>query len=168
MHDTAEFSHSLNVGDIGATPKRLMLEADAPQRAALAVRFGLIDLAMLNAALEVRRTAAGIEVAGQVHGRGHQPCVASGEPVPFLVTERINLRMVSDVPEGGEIELSSEDLDVEPLLDGRVDLGEIAAQAFALGLDPYPRSAVQVPGVMSEEEAVAARSPFAVLKKSPT
>lgn len=165
MNDTAEFSHSLNLSDIGAATKRLMLEADADARAALAVRFGLLDLAMLNAALEVKREATGISVTGQVHGQGHQPCVASGEPVPFLITERINLRLVFEVPAGGEIELSTEDLDVEPLLGDRVDVGEIAAQAFALGLDPYPRSAVAVPGVISEEEAIAARSPFAVLKK---
>ena len=66
---------------------------------------------------------------------------------------------------GGEIELSSADLDVEPLEGDIVDLGEITAQAFALGLDPYPRSAVSVAGVISEDEAVALRSPFAVLKK---
>lgn len=165
MTDAPEFSHSLAISDIGAATKRLMLEADAQERAALARRFGLIELTMLNAALEVKRDAAGIGVVGQVHGQGQQPCVASGEPVPFLITERINLRLVFDVPAGGEIELSTEDLDVEPLLGDRVDLGEIAAQAFALGLDPYPRSAVVVPGVISEEEAIAARSPFAVLKK---
>jgi uncharacterized metal-binding protein YceD (DUF177 family) len=165
MSDTPEFSHSMAASDIGAATKRLMLEADATARAALAERFGLIYLAILNAALEVKRDAAGISVVGQVRGQGNQPCVTSGEPVPFLITERINLRLVFEVPAGGEIELSTDDLDVEPLLGDRVDLGEIAAQAFALGLDPYPRSAVQVPGVISEEEAVAARSPFAVLKK---
>jgi uncharacterized metal-binding protein YceD (DUF177 family) len=101
-----------------------------------------------------------------VHGAGTQPCVASAEPVPFLVTERIALLLTQATPEGGEIELSSADLDVEPLEGDIVDLGEITAQAFALGLDPYPRSAVSVAGVISEDEAVALRSPFAVLKKS--
>ncbi|MFZ4380845.1 MAG: YceD family protein [Sandarakinorhabdus sp.] len=165
MTDTPEFSHSLKLHDIGAATKRLMLEADVGQRAALAARFGLLSLDVLNAALEVKRDAAGIGVVGQVHGQGNQPCVASGEPVPFLVTERINLRLVFEVPGGGEIELATADLDVEPLLGDIVDVGEIAAQAFALGLDPYPRSAVKVPGLLSEAEAVAARSPFAVLKK---
>lgn len=165
MTDTPEFSHILPAHDIGVATKRLMLEADAAERGALATRFGLLTLDMLNAALEVKRNAAGISVWGQVHGEGSQPCVTSGEPVPFLVTERINLRLVFDVPAGGEIELSTEDLDVEPLIGDLVDLGEIAAQAFVLGLDPYPRSTVAVPGVISEEEAIAARSPFAVLKK---
>jgi uncharacterized metal-binding protein YceD (DUF177 family) len=161
-----EFSHILRAHEIGGTPKRLMLEADAGERAALATRFILISLDRLTAALEVRREATGIHITGQVHGAGTQPCVASAEPMPFLVTERIALLLTDAKPEGGDLELSSGDLDVETLDGDIVDLGEIAAQAFALGLDPYPRLAVSVAGVISEDEAIALRSPFAVLKKS--
>ncbi|WP_353218033.1 DUF177 domain-containing protein [Sandarakinorhabdus sp.] len=165
MNDAPEFSHRLPISEIGAAAKRIMLEATGIERAALTQRFGLLALEQLTAALEIKRGQAGIDVAGQVHGRGSQPCVASGEPVPFLITERINLRLVLDVPAGGEIELSTADLDVEPLVGDTVDAGEIAAQAFALGLNPYPRSATKVAGIISEDEAAAARSPFAVLKK---
>lgn len=165
MTDTPEFSHLLPLGDIGAAAKRIMLDASADERAALAARFGLLALDQLTTALEIKRDPTGINVTGQVHGRGSQPCVASGEPVPFLITERINLRLVLAVPTGGEVELSTADLDVEPLVGDTVDAGEIAAQAFALGLDPYPRSAAKVAGIITEDEAAAARSPFAVLKK---
>jgi len=160
-----EFSHVVRAHEIGS-PKQHMLEADAGQRTALATRFTLLSLDRLTASLEVKRDTNGIRITGEVHGAGTQPCVASAEPVPFLVTERIALLLTQATPEGGEIELSSADLDVEPLEGDIVDLGEIAAQAFALGLDPYPRSAVSVAGVISEDEAVALRSPFAVLKKS--
>lgn len=159
-----EFSHIVRAHEIGGS-KPYTLEADAGERAALACRFVLLSLDRLTAALEVKREAAGIRVIGQVHGAGTQPCVASGEPVPFLVTERIALLLTQAVPEGGEIELSGDDLDVEPLDGDIVDLGEIAAQALALGLDPYPRLPVSVAGVISEDEAIALRSPFAVLKK---
>ncbi|WP_164156425.1 YceD family protein, partial [Sandarakinorhabdus rubra] len=128
-------------------------------------RFGLLALGTLSATLEVRREAAGIRVSGEVRGTGDQACVASGEPVPFRIRETIELLLTDSVPEGGEIELASEDLDVEPLSGDVIDLGEIAAQAFALALDPYPRLPGPVAGVVTEEEAVAARSPFAVLKK---
>jgi len=160
-----EFSHVVRAHEIGS-PKQHMLEADADQRTALAGRFTLLSLDRLTASLEVKRDTNGIRITGEVHGAGTQPCVASAEPVPFLVTERIALLLTQATPEGGEIELSSADLDVEPLEGDIVDLGEITAQAFALGLDPYPRSAVSVAGVISEDEAVALRSPFAVLKKS--
>ena len=162
---TPEFSHVVRAHEIGS-PKQHMLEADAGERAALAARFTLLSLDRLTAALEVKREARGIRITGEVHGAGTQPCVASGEPVPFQITERIALLLTQATPEGGEIELSSADLDVEPLEGDIVDLGEITAQALALGLDPYPRLPVSVPGVISEDEAVALRSPFAVLKKS--
>lgn len=165
MSPTPEYSHSVRAHEIGGTPKRLMLEASKSERAALAVRFGLLNLDRLNAALEVKRETTGIRITGQVHGAGAQPCVASAEPVPFLVTERIALLLTDATPEGGDIELSSADLDVEVLDGDIIDLGEIAAQAFALGLDPYPRLAGSVAGVISEDEAIAQRSPFAVLKK---
>jgi uncharacterized metal-binding protein YceD (DUF177 family) len=92
--------------------------------------------------------------------------VASGEPVPFHVRETINLLLTEAAPDGGEIELAADDLDVDVLVGDVIDAGEIAAQAFALGLDPYPRRPGSVAGVISEDEAVQARSPFAVLKKS--
>lgn len=160
-----EFSHIVRAHEVGS-PKQHMLEADAGQRTALATRFILLSLDRLTASLEVKRDTNGIRITGDVHGAGTQPCVASGEPVPFLVQERIALLLTEATPEGGEIELSSDDLDVEPLAGDIIDLGEITAQALALGLDPYPRLPVSVPGVISEDEAVALRSPFAVLKKS--
>ena len=160
-----EFSHIVRAHDIGGLPKRLMLEASEAERAGLAVRFTLLSLDLLTAALEVTREAAGIRITGQVHGAGTQPCVASAEPVSFLITERIALFLTEAAQNDGEKELSSADLDVDPLDGDIIDLGEIAAQAFALGLDPYPRLPGSVVGVISEDEAIALRSPFAVLKK---
>lgn len=160
-----EFSRPLRAHEVGGTPRRLALEANESERVALCARFGLLTLASLTASLEVRREAAGIRVMGSVAGKGAQPCAASAEPVPFHVKEPIALLLTDAAPEGGEIELASDDLDVE-ILDGDViDAGEIAAQAFALGLDPYPRLPGTIAGIISEDEAVQARSPFAVLKK---
>ena len=160
-----EFTRTMRAHEIGGIPKRLMLEADAAERAALAARFDLLNLDILTAALEITRDAAGIRVVGQVHGQGAQPCAASAEPVPFLITEAIALLLIDAQPEGTEIELGSDDLDVETLVGDVIDIGEIAAQAFALGLDPYPRLPGSVAGIISEDESIAARSPFAVLKK---
>jgi uncharacterized metal-binding protein YceD (DUF177 family) len=160
-----EFSHIVRAHEIGGTVRRVELAANQTERAPLAARFTLLSLDTLTATLEVKREAAGIRVTGRVTATGAQPCVASGEPVPFTVKETVAL-LLRDAPDGGgEIELSGDDLDVEPLVGDIVDLGEIAAQAFALGLDPYPRRPGAVTGIISEEEAIAQRSPFAVLKK---
>ena len=94
-----------------------------------------------------------------------QPCVATAEPVPFLITEALALLLTENQPEGEEIELADADLDSEPLVGDIIDIGELAAQALALALDPYPRSTAPAPGVISEEAARASSSPFAVLRK---
>ncbi len=161
----SEFSHILRAHEIGGIPKKLSLAADDAQRAALVDRFDLISLDRLTATLELRREAAGIRVTGDVEAIGAQPCVASGEPVPFTLKDSIALLLTEAAPDGGEIELDSGDLDVEPLDGDEIDAGEIAAQAFALALDPYPRLPGPVAGIISEDDAIAARSPFAVLKK---
>jgi uncharacterized metal-binding protein YceD (DUF177 family) len=121
---------------------------------------------LLTAALELKREAGGIRVSGQIHASGIQPCVATAEPVPFLITERVHLLLTEAAPEGDEIELADADLDTEPLEGDIIDLGEITAQALALALDPYPRSTAPAPGVITEDQARIASSPFAVLKKN--
>ena len=165
MSSAPEFSRPLRAHEIGGTVKRLVLEAGAAECAALAARFDLVSLAQLTATLEIKREVRGIRVVGQVHGQGEQACVASAEPVPFQVTERIDLLLAEPPTGGGEIELAADELDVEPFTGDVIDLGEIAAQAFALGLDPYLRLPGSVAGIISEDEATALRSPFAVLKK---
>lgn len=162
---TPEFSRIIRAHDIGGHNRQQIIEADEAERAALARRFGLLSLDRLTAALELRREAAGIRVTGQVHGSGEQACVATHEPIPFLVTEPVALLLTEAAPEGDEIELADADLDTEAWAGDIIDMGEITAQAFALGLDPYPRSAATAPGVISEEAARAAASPFSVLKK---
>jgi uncharacterized metal-binding protein YceD (DUF177 family) len=163
---TPEFSRPFRAHDVGSHTRQQMIEANADERAALADRFFLLDLERLTAALELRRDAAGIRVTGQIHASGTQPCALSGEPVPFLITEKLALLLTPHVPEGGEIELADADLDSEPLIGDIIDMGEIAAQALALALNPYPRAqGVRVAGVITEDEARAANSPFAGLRR---
>jgi uncharacterized metal-binding protein YceD (DUF177 family) len=162
---TPEFSRPLRAHEIGGTLRRQTIEADAVERAALAARFDLLGLDRLVADISVRREASGIRVTGRIDAAGTQPCVATAEPVPFVITEALALLLTENQPEGEEIELADADLDSEPLVGDIIDIGELAAQALALALDPYPRSTAPAPGVISEEAARAASNPFAVLRK---
>ena len=50
----------------------------------------------------------------------------------------------------------------DPIIDGKIDLGALAAEFFALGLDPYPRK----PGVVCSnrpKSREATISPFSAL-----
>lgn len=167
-----ELSRPLKVSEIGAAPRAVAVESTPGERAALAARFGLIALDALAAETAVRREAAGIRVTGQVRGAAAQACVISGESVPALIDAPIDLLFVEEnVPDSAdaEIELSESDCDILPFDGQAVDLGEAVAQTFGLALDPFPRAAGPAVDAVrrhlsSEDEAVAARSPFADLK----
>lgn len=161
---TPEFSRPVRTDDIGPGRRDGRFEAVAGERAALAARFGLLALDRLAATLAWRREAGGVRVTGEVSAAGAQACVATGEPVAFELVAPLDLRFADAGPAGEEVELASEELDMLPLEGEAVDLGEAAAQTLALALDPFPRAG-EAAGVLSEDAAVAARSPFAVLKR---
>jgi uncharacterized metal-binding protein YceD (DUF177 family) len=111
----------------------------------------------------VTAAADGATARGTVRAVLDQPCVATGDPVRTTVDEPFAIRFIPhrDIADE-ELELSADDLDVMPIDDNAVDLGEAVAQTLALALDPYPRSAGAASAVaaMGAEEA----GPFAGLK----
>jgi uncharacterized metal-binding protein YceD (DUF177 family) len=163
-----EFSVPVRLDTIGDAPRTITIEADVDQRAALARRFGLIELDRLSATVALTRTGDTVELAGTIRAEAVQPCVASGEPVPAHVDQPFALRFVPEAAATGdedEVELDEDDLDTLTHSGGAIDLGEAAAQTLALALDPFPRAAgatdaLRAAGVVDEEQM----SPFAALK----
>lgn len=144
----AEFTHPVKLSEIGAGTLARTLRAEAPERKALARRFGLIGLGRLVAIVELCRVAAdgGIEVRGGLGADVVQTCVVTLEPVPSTVTGEFALRFVPRPrDEGGEaanareIEITPENADTEFIDGDTIDIGEIVAQQMALSLPPYPR-----------------------------
>jgi len=172
---TPEFSRPVRVRDIGVVVRDEALTARPVERAALAVRFGLLALDRLTATLALRQGLAGIAVRGELEAAGTQPCAISGEPVPFALTEPLALQFSPALPEADELELSETDLDIMPLDGDHIDLGEAVAQSLGLALDPYPRAPDEIRAeaarfIISEEEAAAraeaakaAANPFSAL-----
>jgi uncharacterized metal-binding protein YceD (DUF177 family) len=170
---TTEFARPVRLDTLGTEPRLLRIAADEGERRALAARFGLLALDRLEAEARLARDGDVVRADGRITGAATQACVATGEPVPALVDEAFALRFVPEIASGGEeFELDEGDLDTLVYAGGAVDLGEAAAQGFALALDPFPRSvgadaALREAGVLTEEEAEEARreaSPFAALK----
>jgi uncharacterized metal-binding protein YceD (DUF177 family) len=162
---TPEFSRSYHLDSLGGL-KTLEIEATAEERAALARRFGLQDVAELKAQVTVTPVAAGIDVAGHMTGRATQICVVTGEPVPAFVSQDFGVRFVAPeaAPEAEEIELNAEECDIMEYDGQAIDIGEAVAQTLDLALDPYPRSAnaearLREAGVLAEGEA----GPFGAL-----
>lgn len=111
----------------------------------------------------------GVKVTGTVEADVRQTCVVTLEPVAQHVSETVELTFMPGarpIDERVEIELDPNAPDEpEPLEDGRVDLGAIAAEHMALGLDPYPRAPGAVWQDVIEDDGSddAPPSPFAGL-----
>jgi uncharacterized metal-binding protein YceD (DUF177 family) len=158
---------------IDALPKEgqtVTIEATAPEREALAKLYELPAIAVLTAELRVEPAGrGGARVTGAVHGEFTQICVVSLEPFDATVDEAVDV-LFAPQEEGNSgrraaretltISLADED-DPDPVVDGRIDLGALTAEFFALGLDPYPRK----PGAefVTPAEPAPLHSPFAAL-----
>lgn len=154
-----EFARPQRIDTIGGEARDVDIAADEAERAALAKRFDLIAIERLTGHFTIRRDAIGILVEGRIAAALTQACSITGDPLPATVDEPVALRFV---PAGeasqDEVELDDGDLDVIPYDGGAIDLGEVAAETMALGLDPFPRgpgaeAALRKAGVLSEEEA---------------
>lgn len=166
-----EFSRPVRLDTLGPQPRRITLVADEGERSALARRFSLVAIGRLEAEAALSRNGEAVVAAGTLRADVTQTCVATGDPVEAAVEEdfRIEFRPQPQTASDEEIELGEAELDVLFYQGASVDLGEAVAQTLPLALDPYPRSIgaeakLRAAGVKGEGEAVAAPSPFAVLK----
>jgi len=162
-----EFSRIVRVNEFGDGSRERVVTPTEAERIALARRFGLRSLAQLEARLHILADANGCLVTGTLIADLVQACVATHEDVPAHLEAPFSIRFVRglDAPDDEEVEIDDGDIDLLPLEDERIDLGETVAQTLALNLDPYPRvpnadAKLRELGVLSEGEA----GPFAMLK----
>lgn len=171
-----EFSFSVDVQTLPPSGRVYTITADAEARARVAERLGLQSLDTLTAQLEVIPHGTGAGVTGYVDADVVQRCVVTLGPVPAHIHETIEVKYVAqhelkkpvDEEDDEEDLLEGEEEPPELLVDGRIDLGELAVSQVALGLDPYPRA----PGAAFDPaqwgvggEKTLSDSPFAALAK---
>ncbi len=168
------FSRMIRVDTLPKDGETLMIEANPSEREALAAFLKLPSIQRLSATLMVKRAAkGGARVIGMVQGELTQTCVVTLEPFPAAVEEEIDVRFAPSHDENDrrrpaeplETVSMADDDEPDPIVDGKFDLGALAAEFFALGLDPYPRK----PGAEFEPpaEPETEATPFAVLRGEP-
>lgn len=171
----AEFSRHVLVDGLTAKGRRFAASADARERGLLARRFGLLDLARLDITGDVTSIRGGtvVRMAAHLSAEATQACVVTLAPVPQRI-EVDFVRLYADEPPdearpGVEIHLDESDDDIDPLHNGRLDVGEAAAEQLALELDPYPRAAdAALDAPLADGSAhreIASARPFADLGK---
>jgi hypothetical protein len=161
------FSRVIRVDALPREGQTVTIEANSAEREALAAFLKLPSVESLAASLTlVCSQSLGVRVTGAVHGKLTQVCVVSLEPFAATVDEDIDVRFASRRDDGAARRAAAEtdmadQSEPDPIIDGKIDLGALAAEFFALGLDPYPRK----PGVsfQSPEEPEATVSPFSAL-----
>lgn len=172
--EALEFSRRLRLDRLAGGDVEEELAATAQERAALAKRFGVLNIARLEGKLRVCRPADGplVRVDGRLRAEVTQTCVVTLEPVTQEVEEAfVQLFTLSPEPRTREVFVSPEDEDApEPLTGNAVDLGEVLSEQLALALDPYPRRAdVEFEGASfgkaEEEDEEARDTPFAALER---
>ena len=162
-----ELSHPVRLDRIGATPMAVSIVPDRRVRAALAERFDLIAVDLLQADLTIRRRRddGWIEVTGEIRANVVQTCVVTTDPVPATVYAEIS-ELFDDSGDIGTDEIVLDPMadSPEPVDGDAIDVGEVAAQALGLALDPYPRVPGAEPEVTVSEPGDADNgSPFAKL-----
>tara|TARA_E500000318_G_scaffold65893_1_gene60835 strand:+ start:584 stop:1162 length:579 start_codon:yes stop_codon:yes gene_type:complete len=176
---TPEFSRIVNTDEQVSKKEKIILEASAQERAALAKRFELVSIHSLTAELTIIAASNGeVTVRGPMHAQIVQSCVTTLEPVPEMVEDEVKVLFSPHVSEEDmpsnpdDLEDLSEDelmalLDQpEPLVDGKIDVGEVVSQFLAVAMNPYPRKdGAELPeAALIEEEADEERpNPFAKL-----
>jgi len=164
-----EFFRPVNVEDIGPDGLDLEIEADPKERESLRERLGLLSLDHLVAALRlaVSPTGISIKVSGRYQAQLSQECVVSLDPVELAVDEALEAEFGPSSEESDVLLALDEPEPVEPLVDGRIDLGELVVQNLAMVLDPYPRKAgARMPEFNQNFENTGTprgESPFSVL-----
>lgn len=154
-----EFSRPHRLDRIGAGDSRVSVQAEEAERTALAARFGLRALDLLEADYALHREGETILATGKLRARATQSCVVTGDPLPVEINESFALRFLPEPTDAAEeVELSEDECDTVFFEGGAIDLGEAAAETLSLALDPFPRgpnaqTALRAAGVLTEEEA---------------
>lgn len=108
--------------------------------AALAERFGVLAVRSFSVSAKLTAEAGGASLKGEVFAHMTQRCVVTMDPVETRLKERIERRFLPEHRIEPEEDFDPEGEDPpEPLTD-EIDVGEIAAEAAALAIDPYPRA----------------------------
>lgn len=177
---TPLFSRPLPVDSVGDSGQRLKFRASEAECAALADQDGLDALRDLVVEAEVlRRGREGLLVRGRVTALVTQACVVTLEPFEAKVDEPFELEFAPQAEAEAAYERAMAEIEAaqdkaaalagqkdppDPIIDGKIDLGAIAAEFLALGLDPHPRK----PGVQFDgggDPAEETPSPFAALAR---
>jgi uncharacterized metal-binding protein YceD (DUF177 family) len=166
----AAFTRVVEVQTDAALPRTVDIIATQNERTRIAEWLGIPEVKTLEAKVRLERwRARGVRVTGSISAQVVQSCVVTLEPVDEIVAAEFEWHFMPEVPAQAakrDLELQLEELDVEVLESGKIDVGAIVAEELSLSLDPHPRKpdAILEPGAPGAGGPKEKReNPFAAL-----
>jgi len=148
----------IDQGEIGLQPYRREITAGDVDRKEIAAFLEIPDVESLNATLILQRlpgNKAVIHVEGLLKAAITQSCVITDAPVKarledefeawfadpssFVSFTKAKNEKASKTPEG-EVQIVDEREDPEPIINGKIDIGDLVVQYLSLALPQYPRA----------------------------
>jgi len=180
MDPASPFSRMVVVDSVGEAGAHVKFSATPEECAELARQDDLVALRDLCVEAQLtRRGREGINATGRVTAVVTQTCVVTLDPFETQVDEPFDIAFAPEAEAQAAYERAMAELEAaqdkarllaeqpdppDPIIDGKIDVGALACEFLALGLDPHPRK----PGVAFEghsEDDESAPSPFAALSK---
>lgn len=184
--EKAEWSYLVNIDEVRNEPKTFTFEPSERERIDIARRLGLVSVEKAQASVTLQRAGGGmIHAMGLIRADVTQNCVVTMTPLPVHIEDEfegwfgnkeqtVSFAKARNEREAKkaytEFEVLEESVDPEPIVGGKVDIGELATQYLSLALDPYP----QIEGAVheyappepkaGEDGAKLRKSPFEALK----
>jgi uncharacterized metal-binding protein YceD (DUF177 family) len=128
------FSRPFNLRSLPSAGREITISANQEECENLAKECNLDALLRLTARFILTGKAQRGHLKGIIEADIRPICVITLEPFDTTLREEVDLLLYEEGDEPG-----SDDKDYEVLNKGHIDLGRIAAEFLALGLDPYPR-----------------------------
>ncbi len=182
---TQEWSHFIETAEIDHKLTKIEVSPAEELYPALCKRLDIHAIENFTVQFGLKRNSVNkvIQVTGKITATVNQKCVVSTEPVPEKIEDEFESwyaepnqavsfakakRERMTEKEREEQPMLEEYDDPETVIDGKVDLGELAVQYLSLSLNPYPRSAdasydSNYPPMGDEPEGVY-DNPFSALK----
>jgi len=165
-----EFSRPVRVAGLGRDGETIAASADAEERESLARRFRVKALPRMEFEASISPDFDGWRIEGVARAKVVQRCVVSLTDVSQSIEERFARRFHPGAPAPDLTDLDPEEEEDPPEpLPAVLDPAEMAAEAVALAIDPYPRAPdARFEGRASRPDGAAPledrrRSPFADL-----
>ncbi len=171
QENTPEFSRVLDVKAVGNAVKEHNLIAKPQERKALEKRLGVFNISLFQILYTVEQIPnKSFKISAKIKAELNRECVVTSKPVKEKINEEIHIilrpKNPGQKPEN-DVDLSTVSTQVEEEMEipsnGKIDMGEVFTQYFALALNPYPR-AKGAEFSQKESDHSPKSNPFDVLK----